>query len=280
MTKNEELPMLKLSDEICEQVKGELKAYGEALIKQLDKQEQAGPVGYKKNVREVVLPQRIAHSACSGLLNEIEDCYIGNWKRGEVLLIYAEEDTPETMEKLENDHELYARFYNALMFGNLPMTVTINAYIGFIKLGTKTIKRNHKRYVEITGAELMDEPFDEMPEDVALCKTHVAEYRNIKLEDGIIKIPLSEMGWEELKSENFLSFYWEKKFDGLIFFPEKYNYLFYAKDEQKCVTSIKHMDDYGNEEAENAIYRGTNKDRIAFLCFDLSKMEEKQLRRG
>ncbi|MBQ8968859.1 MAG: hypothetical protein IJ064_03895 [Bacteroidaceae bacterium] len=30
-----------------------------------------------------------------------------------MLLIYAEEDTSETEEKLKNDHELYTKFYNA-----------------------------------------------------------------------------------------------------------------------------------------------------------------------
>ena len=104
-------PNLETFNEICEGAKRELKTIGEAMIKQLDKQKHAHPIGVIKNAREVSLPQPIASLACSGLLDEIEDTYIGQWKKGEVLLIYAEDDTPESNEKMQGDNELYAIYY-------------------------------------------------------------------------------------------------------------------------------------------------------------------------
>ncbi|MBR1520901.1 MAG: hypothetical protein IJ635_06660 [Bacteroidaceae bacterium] len=242
---------------------------GEAMVKQLDKKKSASPIGDIKTAREVSLPQPIASLACSGLLDEIEETYIGQWNKGEVLIIYAEDETPASNEKIQSDHELYAKYYNALMFGNLTSIVTTGTHIGFIKQGNKT-KKNHRHYVELIGAELLDEPIDIKPDDATLYKTHLAKYRNITLEDGIIKIPVSEMAWEILESEKFLSFYWEKKFDGLVLSLGSFDYLFFTNKAQKHYSVKKEEDG----EDENAIYHGTNKDGIAFLCFDLSLMEE------
>ena len=240
-------------------------------MKQLDKQKHAHPIGVITNTREVALPQPIASLACSGLIDEIEESYIGQWKKGEVILVYAEDEAPESNEKMQSDKELYAKYYNALMMGNFVHNVVAEGYIGFIKLGNKATKRNHKYYVEIKGAELLDEPMDEKPADITSCKTHVAEFRNIRLEDGIVKIPLSEDAWEVLETESFLSFRWEKKFDGFLFSPDCYEYLFFTDKAQKHFSVRKDEDG----EAEGAVYRGTTKDGTAFLCFDLSLMEEK-----
>lgn len=259
------------TDEVAELAKREIRAIGEAQIKALDKQKYAYPIGVIKNAREVTLPQPIASLACSGLIDEIEESYIGQWKKGEVILVYAEDETPESNEKVQSDKELYAKYYNALMMGNYGPTYVTGAYIGFIALGNKATKRNHKYYVEIKGAELLDEPMEEKPADITSCKTHVMEFRNIRLEDGIVKIPVSEMAWENLESEMFLSFRWEKKFDGFLCSPGNYDYLFFTDKAQKHYSIIK--DDDG-EEIANTIYRGTSKDGTAFLCFDLSLMEE------
>ena len=124
--------------------------------------------------------------------------------------------------------------------------------------------------MEIKGAELLDEPLEEKPADITSCKTHMMEYRNIRLEDGIVKIPVSEMAWEDMESEMFLSFRWEKKFDGFLCSPGSYDYLFFT-DRTKKHFSVRKDED---GEAEDAVYRGTAKDGTAFLCFDFEKMEE------
>lgn len=51
--------------------------------------------------------------------------------------------------------------------------------------------------------------------------------------------------------------------------------LFYTDEAQKRFIIRTSLDDEGNEEAEDAVYRGTTNDKKAWLCFDLSKMEEK-----
>ena len=133
--------------------KREIYQYGEALIRKLDARKHARPVSNKTRIREVSLPHPIAYLACLGLLETIETRLIGKCEPGEILLIFAAEETPKEQEEREKDCELYGIYHNALMFGTLSQTVITGAYIGFVELGDKTTNRNHKKYADIIGVD-------------------------------------------------------------------------------------------------------------------------------
>ena len=268
---------LKDLDEVAEGAMREIYAYGIAMIRKLDDRKHAEPITSLKgkSPRVVKLPQPLAQLACSGLLEKIEVALLGNYKPGEVLLIYATDEEEELTEEIMKDQELYSSYYNALLFGNIPDEITSDAYIGYICLDNKTFKLNHKRYVKITGAELLDVPFDDDSANQYKYKTHPAEYRNITVQSDIIRIPLSKMGWENLENDEIFLLGWEKRFEGFnTFNPSQYRYRFYSEEKQKLYAVSALAEDEDEMDAERPVGQYQNGNGLKFLGFDLTKMEE------
>ena len=270
-------------DSLMEGFNQTMKSIGDELLHKLDERKQSSPIHNKKDPRVIKLPQPIAQLACSGLMENIETSYLGSWKPGDVLLVYAEDETPEFMTQLEGDVEKYAVYYNALLFGNLQYPIYSSAYIGLIELGSKSFKYYHKRYVNIVGAELLDEPLDNKPVGMVLNNTHTFKYRNIILENDVVKIPLSEMGWEMIESDNYLRFFWESKFKGFVYVQNNYSYLFYSEKGEKLFVpaksnSLDEEEDEFDEAANTSVFQGKDNEGIKYLCFDLDKLEEKPIK--
>lgn len=262
-------------DKTCEGAIRELHDFAESLIKALDNKRNPNPIKNKRDPRVIHLPQPIAQLACSGLLENIEVSYIENWKKGEVLLVYAYDQTAEYKDRFENDETLFAKYYNAVVMGNHPDLIVSEAFIGFIRLGNKVIRENKKQFIEINGAELFDEPFDDSPTNVTERKTHVFQYKNITLTGNIVKIPISKWALENMiNAENYFLLLWERKFDGLTMFPNDFDYLFYTDNTQLFFTPRKKEED---EEEDVIIYRAKKNDGKVCLFFDLDKFNKKIL---
>lgn len=260
-----------------------MKKFSEDSLHELNKRKQSSPIHNKKSPRVVRLPQPIAQLVCSGLMEDIETKYIGNWKPGEVLLIYAEDGNAESL----LDDEKYAVYFNAALFGNLQFPLYYDTYIGLIELGKKSFNYYHKRYVKIVGAELLDKPMDNKPEGMELNKTYTLKYRNIILENDVVKIPLSDIAWEYLETDGFLNFHWENKFKGFIGIQKWYSYYFYSDKGEKLyvpITSETLENDEDEEEfdenKERGVYQGKDKYGKRYLCFDLNKLEEKNIKKS
>ena len=129
-------------DKVCKGAIRELHDFAGAMIKALDKKRNPNLIRNKRDPRIIHLSQPIAQLACSGLLDNIEVSYIENWKKGEVLLVYADDQTPESKEKFENDKVLFAKYFNAVAMGNQPELIVSEAFIGLIRLGHKITKEN------------------------------------------------------------------------------------------------------------------------------------------
>ena len=253
----------------------ELHDVAEALIKALGKRRNPNSIRNKRIPRVVHLPQPIAQLACSGLLDNIDVSYIVNWQKGEVLLVYADDQTEEAKSNFEKDKFLFAKYYNAVVMGNLAETMVTEAFIGFVRLGNKVTNENKKQFIEINGAELFDEPFDDSPTNVTERKTHVFQYKNITLTGNIVKIPISEWALENMiNAENYFLLLWEKKFDGLTMFPNDFDYLFYTNNTQLFLTPRRKEED---EEEDEVIYRVKKNDGKVCLFFDLDKFNKKRL---
>ena len=123
----------------------ELHDVAEALIKALGKRRNPNSIRNKRIPRVVHLPQPIAQLACSGLLDNIDVSYIVNWQKGEVLLVYADDQTEEAKSNFEKDKFLFAKYYNAVVMGNLAETMVTEAFIGFVRLGNKVTNENKKQ---------------------------------------------------------------------------------------------------------------------------------------
>lgn len=264
-------------DKIVEDAKRELTKAGEDMLKKLDEHKYASPIKDKKKHRTVKLPQPLAQLVCSGILKKLDVSFLGAWRPNEVLLIYAEDETAESTAMVTHNTEISSLYYNAFLFGNISHTLLTDAYIGYICLGKKKSKNNKKRYINIVGAELFNEPFDVISDDLNSRKTHVAAYRNITLENNTIRIPINDYAWDMIEKDNFINFYWEEKFNGFLLIPNHYNYLFYTDTKQKFFIPILSNEEDDDDEDEGlAIYKGKNKDGQNLLCIDLRKFREKE----
>lgn len=262
-------------DKVCEGAIRELHDFAEAMIKALDKKRNPNPIRNKRVPRVIHIPQPIAQLACSGLLDSIEVSYIENWKKGDVLLVYADDQTLESKERFENDKVIFAKYFNAVAMGNHPDLIVSKAFIGFIRLGHNVTKENKKQFIEINGAELFDEPFDDLPTNVTERKTHVFHYNNITLTGNILKIPISEWALENMiNAENYFLLLWERKFEGLTMFPNDFNYLFYTDNTQLFFTPRKKEKEEDEEEEDTIIYRAKKNDGKVCLFFDLDKFNK------
>ena len=262
-------------DKVCEGAIRELHDFAEAMIKALDKKRNPNPIRNKRVPRVIHIPQPIAQLACSGLLDNIEVSYIENWKKGDVLLVYADDQTLESKERFENDKVIFAKYFNAVAMGNHPDLIVSKAFIGFIRLGHNVTKENKKQFIEINGAELFDEPFDDLPTNVTERKTHVFHYNNITLTGNILKIPISEWALENMiNAENYFLLLWERKFEGLTMFPNDFNYLFYTDNTQLFFTPRKKEKEEDEEEEDTIIYRAKKNDGKVCLFFDLDKFNK------
>lgn len=250
-----------------------LHVYAEKMIKALDKKRNPNPIRNKRVPREIHLPQPLAQLACSGLLENIESSYIENWQKGEVLLVYADNQTAESTENIENDKVLFTKHFNAVVMGNYPDSIVSEAYIGFLRLGNKVTKEKKKLFIEINGAELFDEPFDDSPTNVTERKTYVFQYKNISLTGNVVKIPMSEWALENMiNAENYYLLLWESKFEGLVMFPNDFDYLFYNDNTQLFFTPRKKDD-----EEDAIVYRAKKDDGSVCLFFDFDKFNKKIL---
>lgn len=262
-------------DKVCKGAIRELHDFAGAMIKALDKKRNPNPIRNKREPRIIHLSQPIAQLACSGLLDNIEVSYIENWKKGEVLLVYADDQTPESKERFENDTVIFAKYFNAVAMGNHPELIVSEAFIGFIRLGHKVTKENKKQFIDINGAELFDEPFDDVPTNFTERKTHVFQYKNITLAGNIVKIPISKWSLENMiNDENYFLLLWERKFEGLTMFPNDYDYLFYTDNTQLFFTPRKKEKE---EDEDEIIYRAKKNDGKVCLFFDLDKFRKKIL---
>lgn len=260
-------------DRVIDGALRELHAAAEAMIKVLDKKRNPNPIRNKRVPRVIHLPQPLAQLVCSGLLDNIEVSYIEKWEKGEVLLVYADDQTDEFNAKFENDKILYAKYFNAVVMGNHADTIVSEAYIGFIRLGHKVTNENKKQFIEINGAELFDEPYDDLPTNVTERKTHLFQYKNITLADNIIKIPISEWALENMiNAENYFLLLWERKYMGLLMFPRVFDYLFYTDNTQLYFTPRKRDD-----EEDAIIYQAKKNDGKECVFFDLDKFKKIKL---
>lgn len=258
-------------NEVCAAALRELPGIANAMIKAIGKKRTPNRIKNKRGARVVHLPQPLAQLACSGLLENIEVRFIDDWKKGEVLLIYADDKTVESEEYFENNKELYAKNFNAVAMGNFADSIVVQAFIGYISLGNKVIKENKKKFIEINGAELFDEPFDGTPTNVAERKTHVFQCKNITLDGNVVKIPIGEWALEHMiNAENYFLLLWENNFDGLIMYPSNYDYLLYTDNTQLLLTSRKRDD-----EEDAIIYKAKMADGKDALFFDLDKFDKK-----
>lgn len=261
-------------DNIVESALKEIKAHIEHLIKKIGYRNHAIPIRNKKIPKDLVLPQPIASLACSGLLEWIEVSYLGSWSPGDVFLVYADSVSPSSEDKLKQDKVMFGKYYNAIMFGNLKDPIYSEAYIGFIRLGNKTESIDGKNYVLINGAEILNEPSDDKPEDLSSSQTTICQIRTITVSDGVIKIPISDIVWDMIKEEKSISFHWEKEFEGLLMSPDIFDYQFYSESEQKCFTPIINPDT--EEVEEMPVNRILINDSDLYLQFDFNNLKEKK----
>ncbi len=261
-------------DDIIGGVELEINKYCESLFSKIGRNI-IPSISNKKISRKIILPDRIAILACTGLLDVIKESYVGEWHFGEVLIVYAKESTPQSDEIFKKDIKMFSKYYNALMFGNIKEPIYSEAFIGIIKMG----KRISNTYVEIIGADIFEKPSVLQPKNVDFCKMQKNEIRNISLEGRVVKIPLSQYGWEMLESEKQLFLYWEPDFMALLMNPNRFDYYFYTDNKQKLFSPKLEKDDCmideEEEESDPPVYRAKEIDsNTAYLCFDFNRLVE------
>ena len=228
-------------------------------------------IGYKTYRIE----QPIASLLVEGLTNVIKFDSECNVSIGETLIIYALPETDKSTKLLWSDETQYSIFHNSLNMGNIAeVGLPENVYIGYIKIGKKTING----YYGITNRGCFLKPLSKITHNLDYYVLNNKKPENIRLENHSIKVPLCDNAWKDLcRLSNSVYFYWKQSFDCLYsseygFGDEEglYDIIFYNKKEEKhCLQENKNAikkDVYISEPDKNEFYA---------LVFDFEKISFK-----
>lgn len=165
----------------------------------------------------VNLPQPLASMTVLGLTKLLKTSASVNYKENEVVLIFAQKSTNDSYKNLNKDITLYSIFVNALHMGHIEdiQDLPVNSYVGYIVLGEKV--NNGYRIID---ASFFQKPMLIKPGSVWKCLSQKAVVGYVRLENGIITVPLSDKYWQLLKKREgyhfpyspHVLFFWKPSF--------------------------------------------------------------------
>lgn len=174
------------------------------------------------NYEIVSLPQPFASMAVRGLMKVLRWENLGDFKRGDIVVVYAENCTNLSNSILKNDDVFYTTFLNAVCMGNISYTheLPVDSYIGYVMVGEKT--RNG--YYGILESAVFEKPTDKLSRNLGNYNLKKAIINDISLEDESLKVPVSKSILECLEEhdESTIIFYWRQRFNN--FYSTKYGF--------------------------------------------------------
>ena len=180
------------------------------------------------NYEIVELPQPLASMVVLGLTKILKFQNSGDYKYREKVLVFAEKSSNESNLRLRNDEALYTIYVNAKHMGYLGKTheLPVKSYIGYIEVGEKTKDGN---YIILDSFYFFNKTSIK-PDFLSKCKPLKATIKYIRLEENVIKVPLSDDLWHSLENQkelryprhNSVFFYWKPIFNS--FHSYKYGF--------------------------------------------------------
>lgn len=183
----------------------------ESFSEEFAKKRKSALVKEFKSYKVTSLPQPVASLAVANIIKSVGLEDQEHYTYGDVIAIYAKNQSLESINKLLNNDISYGDIYNAFQMGYVEeKELPKNAYVGFIKIG----KRVDPNFYEILHAEIFDTPQLELSYNLSSVSSHQLNNRGVFLENRIVRISVSDIVWEKIvKQDDDFYFYWQPNFD-------------------------------------------------------------------
>ena len=180
------------------------------------------------NYSTIHLPQPLASMTVMGLTRILKCGDQANYKKMEKVLVYAKNSSKESDKRIEEDEPLYSIYVNAKNMGclNKPQELPVDCFIGYIVIGDKL----KDGYYMILDSFLFGIKISKKLGAISKYEPRKAIIEYIRLENNVIKVPLSDELWQRLGNQgktndnhhNTIFFYWKPFFNR--FYSNKYGF--------------------------------------------------------
>ena len=173
----------------------------------------------RQKYRVLKLHQPIPSLLVSGISRTIKAENLPSLYEGDVVFVFAEAATGNSIRGLWANEELYGTYHNALVMGAIEEYEYMpkGCYVGFIKVG----QRLKNGIYGVKEAFVFERRVKELTDGINTATHSKADKPKICLEHGILRVPLSNDIWEQMKrQEGHFYLYWKTEF--MDFFSSKY----------------------------------------------------------
>jgi hypothetical protein len=138
---------------------------------------------------------------------------------GDIIYIYAEGFSPQMMNKIKYNLDIWSNFCNGIFTGSLQdENFPDNCYIGKFVIG----KKISKGVEQIVNPEIFNSPIatkkNHIPSKLSV-PSHFFKMKHVEISGRTIIVPLNDETWNQVEEqEGDTFFYWEDEFDKIIRF--------------------------------------------------------------
>ena len=165
------------------------------------------------------LHQPLASMLVSGLTKEVKAESLPNLHEGEVIFVYAEETTKNSIRGLWANENIYGTYHNALEMGAIKDAEYLpkDCFVGFIKVGQSIAKGVYG----VKETFVFEKCVKELWYGTDSAKHLKANIPKMTFDNGVLRVPLNNELWGQMeRSEGHFYLYWKSDFDS--FFASKY----------------------------------------------------------
>ena len=158
------------------------------------------------------LHQPVASLVVYGLIKTIKCDGLPNLYEGDVVFVFAEEATKNSLRGLWANESVYGTYHNALVMGAVEEydEMPKGCYIGFVKVGQRT-----KEGFYITKESFVfDTQVKELTKGINTAQHTKLNKPKISFENGKLRVPLNNELWKQMESaKGHFYLYWKREFD-------------------------------------------------------------------
>ncbi len=165
------------------------------------------------------LHQPVASMLVSGLTKEMKAGRFPNLHEGEVVFVYAEEATNNSIRGLWANENIYGTYHNALVMGAIKEAEYLpkDYFVGFVKVGQSIANEAYG----VKEAFMFEKCVKELWYGIDSAKYSKANIPEMTFDNFVLRVPLNKELWEQMeRSEGNFYLYWKSDFDN--FFSSKY----------------------------------------------------------
>lgn len=161
------------------------------------------------------LHQPVASLLVSGLMKKMKAECLPNLHEGEVIFVYAEEATKNSIRGLWANESIYGSYHNALEMGAIKDAEDQpkDCFVGFVKVGQSIANGVYG----VKEAFVFEKCVKELWYGIDSAKHLKVNIPEMTFNNGVLRVPLSKELWERMeRSEGHFYLYWKSEFDNFF----------------------------------------------------------------